>query len=273
MIKQNFSQAAKTYAKHAFVQNEIGQRLIERLEYIQFDPKVICDLGAGAGSFSPLLAKKYPEALLLGIDFSFEMLQQARVNVTHSENTLLICNDAQTLALKQDSIDLIFSNLMLQWCPNVREVLHQVFNATSPGGLFLFSTLGPDTLKEFRASWEAVDLAPHTNDFIDMHDIGDALLQIGFQDPVIESEYLTIEYPSVSKLMQDLKGIGAQNSHPNRARGLTGKEQFNAFIETYESFRSPNGLLPVTYEVIYGLAWIPSTKPEPTINALNLRHR
>jgi malonyl-CoA O-methyltransferase len=152
-------------------------------------------------------------------------------------------------------------------------VLQQVFNVTSPGGLFLFSTLGPDTLKEFRASWEAVDLTPHTNDFIDMHDIGDALLQSGFQDPVIETEYLTIEYPSAKKLMGDLKGIGAQNSHPNRARGLTGKKQFQEFTESYETFRRPNGLLPVTYEVIYGLAWIPATKPEPTLNALNLHCR
>ena len=271
MIRQHFSQAAASYAKHAFVQKEIGQRLIERLDYISCQPKVFCDLGAGTGYFNDLLAKKFPDALSLGVDLSLEMLQQARSCTPSTPNKCFISNDAHSLSFKKDSLNLVFSNLMLQWCPNVRQVLQQIFNVTSPGGLFLFSTLGPDTLKEFRASWETVDLKPHTNDFIDMHDIGDALLQSGFQDPVIETEYLTIEYPSVKKLMADLKGIGAQNSHPNRPRGLTGKKQFQTFIQNYEKLRRSNGSLPVTYEVIYGLAWIPAIKPESTSHTLDIR--
>lgn len=257
MIAKNFSQAATTYEKHAFVQREVGARLLERLDYTRLAPKIICDLGSGTGLCCAPLQARYPNAGLLATDISLEMLKQG----SPTPNQLSICNDAHHLCLKNNSIDLFFSNLAIQWCTNLREVFKQIFNASQPGGLFLFSTLGPDTLKEFRACWESVDLTPHTNEFIDMHDIGDALLHLGFQDPVLETEVLTIEYKSVQTLMRDLKGIGANNNHPQRARGLTGKKQFQAFLDAYEEDRGPNGLLPVTYEVIYGLAWIPDQKP------------
>jgi len=168
-------------------------------------------------------------------------------------HNLKVCANAYQLPFTDNSIDFIVSNLMMQWCPNLKTLLDECFRVLKPEGLFLFSTFGPDTLKELKRSWSVVDSNPHVNEFTDMHDIGDQMLQSGFQSPVMEMERLTLTYDKVIDLMHDLKGIGAQTVH-NRSKSLTGKTKFNKMIEMYESYRKDDKL-PATYEVIYGHAW------------------
>jgi malonyl-CoA O-methyltransferase len=166
-----------------------------------------------------------------------------------------LCADAEHLPLAPQSLDMVFSNLMLQWCQDPRRLFSGLARALKPGGLFIFSSLGPDTLHELRACWEAADDLPHVNSFVDMHDLGDSLIRAGFTDPVMETDRLILTYDDVDTLMQDLKRLGAHNVHAGRRKALTGKGRFDRVRELYERSRR-QGKLPATYEVVYGHAWL-----------------
>jgi len=152
---------------------------------------------------------------------------------------------------------------MLQWCHDLDAVFSGIRRIMRPGGLLLFSSLGPDTLMELRESWrEAGDEeVVHVNRFYDMHDVGDALLRTGFADPVMEVETLTLTYERVFDLMRELKRVGAYNINKGRRRSLTGPDRMQRVVAAYEQ-RRRDGRLPATYEVVYGHAWIPAA-PAP----------
>ena len=156
----------------------------------------------------------------------------------------------------KNSAELIFSSLMLQWCNDLDAVFVRIKSTLKKQGLFLFATLGPDTLKELRTSCAAADDVVHVNTFIDMHDVGDALVRAGFVEPVMDVENIIMTYDDCSSLMKDLKTLGANNVDAERHKGLTGKSKIKNMIASYENFRS-NGRLPATYEVVYGHAWAP----------------
>jgi malonyl-CoA O-methyltransferase len=165
----------------------------------------------------------------------------------------LLCADVERLPLAASCAQLAFSNLALQWC-RAEAVFAETARVLEPGGLFLFSTFGPDTLKELRAAFAAVDGHDHVNRFVDMHDLGDALVAAGFADPVMEMEMITLEYASVEAVARDLKAIGARNAMPGRPRGLSGRGRWKQVAANYERHRR-EGALPASWEVIYGHAW------------------
>jgi malonyl-CoA O-methyltransferase len=155
------------------------------------------------------------------------------------------------------SIDLVFSSLTYQWCDDPGRAFAEARRILKPNGLFLFATLGPDTLKELRASWAAVDDYVHVNTFFDMHDIGDTLVRAGMEDVVMDVEVITMHYGDCKGLMGDIKAVGAHNVNVARRRGLTGKDKFRRMLQAYEQYRSGEGL-PATYEIVYGHAWTPA---------------
>jgi len=154
----------------------------------------------------------------------------------------------------------VFSNLMLQWCQDPDAVFGECRRVLKPGGLLTFTTFGPDTLVELRRAWAAADSRTHVNRFIDMHDLGDALVRSGLAEPVMDVERFTLTYAEVRDLMRDLKDIGAHNANAGRPRGLTGKGTLARMTAAYEAFRK-DGRLPATYEVVYGQAWCPVAPP------------
>jgi malonyl-CoA O-methyltransferase len=154
-------------------------------------------------------------------------------------------------------VDLVFSNLTYQWCNDLDRSFAEVKRILRTNGLFLFTTLGPDTLKELRASWAAVDDAVHVNTFFDMHDIGDALVRIGLESAVMDVEIITLNYTDCLHLMRDIKIVGAHNINHARPHALTGKHKMQRMIAAYEIFRRDN-VLPATYEIVYGHAWAPA---------------
>jgi malonyl-CoA O-methyltransferase len=201
------------------------------------------------------LSKRYKKANIYAVDISEQMLKQARKQTSRwFSKQQVIRADAVQLPFADRSIDLLLSNLMLQWCNPLDEVFTELVRVLKPKGMILFSTLGPDTLKELRHSWAQVDDAIHVNHFVDMHEIGDTLLRVGFSDPVMDVDWLTINYHDVFTLMSALKNVGAHNVTIGRSRNLTGKGKLKAMIAAYEHYRSPEGFLPATYEVIYGYA-------------------
>lgn len=258
--RSGFDRAAKTYDQAAFIQREIGDRLIERLDYVRLQPELVVDLGCGTGAISKQLLTRYPEAEVLSLDLALGMVEETKQQ-TKSNRLAGICADVQQLPLQEDCADLLISNLMLQWCNDLVSVFQEGVRVLRPGGLFTFTTFGPDTLYELRNSWGQVDGYTHTSRFVDMHDVGDALLQAGFRDPVMDRDVITVTYPAVKGLLQDLKAIGANNATLGRNRGLTGKQRLQAFYQAYENYRLEDGMYPATYEVIFGHAWAPPIKP------------
>lgn len=245
-IRSAFNKAADSYNDYAFLQKEIALRLDQKLNVITTQVNVVLDLGAGTGLLTQKLSNRFPKSQIICLDFAQNALQNNQVK--HK-----VCADTHYLPIRNNSIDIIVSNLMLQWCGDLKQIFGECHRVLKNDGLLLFSTFGVDTLKELRKSWSVVDGQTHVNQFIDMHDIGDQLLQNGFLSPVMEMERMTLTYQNVTDLFRELKAIGAQNVE-NRSPSLTGKGKFQRMTEMYEVYRK-NGKLPATYEIIYGHAW------------------
>lgn len=253
-VRAAFDAAAADYDAVAVVQAEVRGRLLERLELFRISPRRILDAGCGTGHGARALLERYRGTAVLALDHAPGMLHAARRRRPWLRRLDAVCADAAALPLADASVDLVFSNLMLQWCNEPDRVFGEFRRVLRPGGLLLFTTFGPDTLKELRAAWQAADGATHVSRFIDMHDLGDALLRAGLAEPVMDVEHLTLTYADVRGLMRDLKTMGARNATAGRSRGLTGRARLAAVEAHYETLRR-DGRLPATWEVVYGHAW------------------
>ena len=262
-----FERAATSYDQAAILQREVCDRMLSRLDYIKFKPDTILDAGSGTGYGSNKLAVRYTVSRILAVDIALTMLLHARASVAWWKKWLpisgkcknYVCSDMEQLPLKDDCVDMVWSNLALQWCNNLKTTFAEVHRVLRSEGLFMFSTFGPDTLKELRFAFQSIDNYRHTSRFIDMHDIGDLLVQNGFATPVMDMEVITLTYEDVKQMMHDLKLIGAHNVTQGRRHGLTGKNIWRQAINQYETLRL-EGKLPATFEVIYGHAWKPQSR-------------
>ncbi len=260
-IRRNFDGVAGSYDRVAVLQQEIGERLLERLEPVRLKPALILDLGSGTGRLSARLSELYRAARIVQLDLAANMLIKSRDNNGLAERQHLLCADAENLPLADNSADFAFSNLMFQWVSDLDKAFAGIYRALEPGGLLLFSTFGPDSLLELRNSWAGVDDYVHVNAFTDMHDVGDALVRAGFAEPVLETETFTLVYNDGLALMRELKLLGAGNVNAGRQRSVTGKGKLRAMLAEYRS-RYGNDGLPATFEAVYGHAWIPETKQD-----------
>lgn len=256
-VRQAFSVAATKYDEFALLQQTVADRLIEAFEHIKIRSATILDLGAGTGYGSRLLKQQFKKAQIYQVDISVEMLKKSRTQSPRffSKNHFL-CADANQIPLANNSVEIIFSSLMLQWCNDPDRVFAEIKRVLKPGGVFLFSSFGPDTLKELRESWRKVDDDVHVNAFVDMHDIGDALMRNGMDAPILSIEHILLTYDECKQLMRELKSIGAHNVNNGRRKTLTGKQRLQKVMQHYEFYRNDNKL-PATYEIIYGHAWKP----------------
>jgi malonyl-CoA O-methyltransferase len=257
--RRAFERAAPGYDAAAVLQREIADRLLERLDYVRLQPRRILDLGSGTGYAVDGLRRHYRRAQVIALDFAYPMLLRARRRGSWLHRPWCLCADAERLPLADSVLDLIVSNATLQWCSNPDAVFAECLRVLRPGGLFLFSTFGPDTLKELRTAWSCVDGYTHVSPFADMHDLGDALVRMRFADPVMDAEHITLTYARLDDLLDDLKGIGANNATAQRPRGLTGPQRLAAVAAAYETYRREDRL-PASFEVVYGTAWVPLQK-------------
>lgn len=248
LLRRDANRLAPAFDQQDFFCSEVRDRLLERLGLIKLQPDVILELGSGTGAARTHLRSLYPQAEVLELDWAEQMLAAAA-------NGNRLCADAHALPVCDTSIDIIFSNLMLPGCAEPERIFVEARRTLKHPGLFLFSTLGPDTLKELRRAWAKVDTAPHVHEFADMHNIGDALVQAGFREPVMDVEHITITYAEVDKLIADLRNVGASNRLLNRRRGLTSPRLWQAMLAELEPVRNAAGRLGISLEVITGQAW------------------
>lgn len=268
-VRRNFARAASGYDAVAVLQREVASRMLERLDYVKIEPARVFDLGCGTGASLTALGERYRNAQVLGADVSEAMLgvgrgQSSRLRwllpFLRGNKASLLAADAQALPLKTGTQSLIWSNLMLHWLEEPQPALREMHRALDTGGLLMFSTFGPDTLKELRACFS--DGYEHTQRFTDMHDYGDMLLECGFSDPVMDAEILTMTYASVDDLFRDLRQNGAGCAMHARRRGLMGRSAWASACARYEALMK-EGRLPATFEIVYGHAW----KAAPRVTA------
>jgi malonyl-CoA O-methyltransferase len=259
LMRAAFERAAATYDSAAVVQREVADRLLSRLDLIRLAPRRILDAGCGTGYCMRSLADRYRDAQVVGMDLAHAMASAARSGrgaaADRTGRESCVCGDLERLSFGARRFDLILSSLALQWC-DPDAVFAECARVLADDGLLMFTTFGPDTLRELRAAWRAVDDSVHVHGFLDMHDIGDALVRAGFRDPVMDVERLTVTYANVIELLRDLKAIGAHNVAAGRFKALTGRRHFERFERTYRELER-DGRLPASYEVVFGHAWAP----------------
>ncbi len=265
-VRRNFARAAAGYDAVSVLPHEIATRMLERLDYVKIDPQCVVDLGCGTGSRLTALGERYAKARIVGIDASEAMLRAGKGQRSYlrwtlpflrgPKRSLLLAADAHSLPLKSGMAGLVWSNLMLHWLADPLAALREMHRVLEVGGLLMFSTFGPDTLKELRACFS--DGHEHTQRFVDMHDYGDMLIESGFSDPVMDVERMGMTYTSLDDLFRELRQNGGSCALPGRRRGLMGRRQWQGACAAYEKLRV-DGRLPVTFEVVHGHAW----KAEP----------
>lgn len=274
LMRESFDRAAVHYDEAAALQRMVADNIMERLEMIRINPTIILDVGTGTGYSAPALSQRYKDAQLVLLDIAPAMLHQARSKQSWLQKTFLnrqhyLCADAMSLPIADNSVDLIHSNLTIQWCEDLQQTFAEFRRVLKPNGLLMFSTFGPDTLKELRKSWQTVDEFTHVHQFVDMHDIGDILLHYGFADPVMDVDRYTLSYDDVYDLMRELKTLGAHNVAHTRPHTLTGPRRIKAMVNAYEQYRN-NGKIPASYEVVFGQAWSPSSQTKPSRSTVNV---
>ena len=279
-VRRAFGRAAATYDTAAALQREVGGRLAERLDVVKLVPRTVLDAGCGTGAALGELAARYPDARLVALDAAAPMVGAARERWRRSRSLFarlvgplarggatpaFVCGDVTALPLGNASVELAWSNLVLQWVDDPRRAFDELRRVLAVGGLLTFTTFGPDTLKELARAFAAVDGHTHVSRFVDMHDLGDMLVHAGFADPVMDMEMLTVTYATPAALLADLKALGATNQTRGRPRGLTGKSRRRALDDALAAL-ARDGRIPATFEVVYGHAW----KGEPRKTAEGL---
>ena len=241
--RRRFSRAAESYSGAARLETEVGARLLERLDYMKVAPRRILDAGSGPAREARSLVARYRGAQIVALDFALPLLpRRGLLQRLLGGGVIAVCGDLARLPLAAGSVELVWCNLALHWANDPLAVFREFERVLSPEGLLLFSTLGPDTLKELRAAAGAA----RVHAFIDMHDLGDMLVAAGLSAPVMDMELISIDYGAGEQLLDDLRASGQTNARADRRRGLSGRR----FLEEFR--RAP---LRATFEVVYGHAW------------------
>lgn len=260
-LRRAFARAADSYEAVATLQREVESRLLEQLDALgERKPERILDLGAGPGRAAQAMHERWPKAQVLALDFALPMLRRIAARKPWwkpgPQRLHAVCADASALPIADATADAVFSSLCLQWVVDLPRTLLGFRRVMRPDGLLLFSTFGPDTLRELREAFAAAGAGNPVTPFAAIQQVGDAMQAAGFRDPVLHRDRFTLTYPDVRTLMRELRALGAHNARADRRRSLMGKARMQRVFDAYEALRR-DGVLPSTWEVIYAQAFAP----------------
>ena len=260
-MQSEFARAAASYDNAAVLAREVGRRMAERLACVRLSPQCLADIGCATGDGVRALQTRFPAALPLAVDYAYPMLAAVRAQAgwlarLRGQAPRCISADVHALPLASSSLDLVWSNLMLHWIPDLRPAVVELHRVLAEGGLLHFALLGPDTLKELR------QLGAPIARFPDMHDVGDLLVTAGFADPVMEMEVLTLTYPTARTFLADQRQLGVRD-------GLLGHLPWRQWRRVFSLWERESGALPARFEIVYGHAW--KTSPPATAVAADGR--
>ena len=249
-VAASFSRAAAAYDSAAHLQRDVGEQLLTCLDKWKGAPTTVVDLGCGTGYFCSELKSRYGSARYLGLDIASGMVGYARTR--NGGDSDWVVADAEALPLSVESVDLVFSSLVLQWCYRPEHVFAEIGRVLSSGGLCVFTSLGPDTLKELRSAWAVVDSHQHVNTFLPGSELEAAVGKVSGLNLKLERRIFRMEYKRVRHLLEELKALGAHNMNPSRPTGLASRRALQGMLRAYEAWRTA-GVLPATYEVYFGI--------------------
>lgn len=255
VLRRRLERAAPRFDEAAVLHREVSRRLVERLDYIRLQPTAMLDLGCASGLNTQALRKRYPRADYYAMDLVAPLVAQTRRRAGRWRRPPGVCAGLDQLPFRNDSFDLVVSSLALHRVPDLAPTARELQRVLRPDGVLLFATFGPDTLDELRTAWQAADETPHVHGFVDMHDIGDALVNARLADPVMDMEHFTLTYADVPALIRDLDALGLRNALMARQPGLTSRQRWQAMETAYQALADAEGRLPATWEIAYGHAW------------------
>ncbi len=248
-VAQSFGRAATTYDTVAQLQRDVGKHLLQYVPVQIADGATVIDLGSGTGFFTRQVAARYETANIVGLDIAEGMLHFSRQRADAKQVNWL-CADAEQLPFADQSIDLVFSSLVIQWCPDLPQLMRELARALKPGGQLLLATLGPHTLHELKSAWQQVDNYVHVNQFQPQDSLRLAAIAADLAIDHFAVEQRVIYFERLTELTRELKSLGAHNINAGKPGGLTGRSRIAAFRAAYENYREARGL-PATYEVFY----------------------
>jgi malonyl-CoA O-methyltransferase len=246
-IKQSFGNASQTYDSVAELQRNVGRNLLESFLPKNLTGKVV-DLGCGTGFLTQALLPHCAD--LIALDLALPMLQTTREKL--GKKVDYVCADAEQLPFLTESINIIFSNLALQWCFPIDKALHELHHILAKDGTLIFSTFGSETLCELKSAWANVDNFTHVNEFYTALQLKSALEKAEFANIEIQSRCYISRYDSVLTLMHELKHIGAHNVNLQRCKNLTTKKSLATMMANYSCNESNE--IVATFEVISVIA-------------------
>ena len=268
-IRRRFERAAKSFDSADFVHATTRDGLFSRIQPLLVDAKIVVDLGTATGAANRELEKRFKPARVVAVDIAHNMLQKAKAKRSWRSKTSFAQARAEALPLANESVDVVFANLLLPWLDDPTQVFSEIARVLRKGGVFAFATLGPDSLQEIRRAWARVDESyAHVNRFADMHDLGDGLVNAGLRDPVLDVDRLSINYESPDRLFEDLSAVGARNTLLGRTPMLTGKGQFGAMVDALGNVAG-SGKIELDLELVYGHCWGAGPKSDPSNYRIN----
>lgn len=246
-IQQRFDRAARDYERHDALEREVGERLLQRLEYVRRPVRRALDLGCGPGRASVALESRFTGAVIVALDVSPGMLARLKQRSGGSPRLFAVMGELDRLPVAARSVDLVFSNLALQWAGDFAQALGEFRRVLRPEGMLLFSVPGPASLAELRArtgmgaSTEIPIYMP------DLRDVGDLLVSTGFSEPVMDSELIGLRYPDAAAMVRELAVTGGAGFARLPVR------------------RPAGGAVDVSFEIVYGTAFgAPEGRPVRT---------
>jgi malonyl-CoA O-methyltransferase len=260
-LRRRFDRAAQSFDEADFVHRVTRDGLFERLQAMPLAAKRVVDLGCATGSATRALAKRFRGASIVAIDASLPMLAACRAKQAWRSKTSVVQAEATALPLPDQSVDVVFANLLLPWIADPFALAREVARVLQKDGLFAFSTLGPDSLLELRTAWAGIDGGAHVHRFLDMHDVGDAMVRAGLRDPVLDVDRLAVSYGSTEALFRDLTACGGRNTLAGRQASLTGRGRFSAMQEALAD-TAVDGKMMLDLELVYGHCWGAGQRPD-----------
>lgn len=251
---RRFEQAATSFDDADFVHAVTRDGLLSRLQPLEVDAKQVIDLGSATSSALRSLNKRFSRAHIVAVDIARNMLRKGRAKKSWLAKASFVQGSASSLPFADESIDVVFANMLLPWVDELSPVFSEVARVLRKGGVFAFATLGPDSLAELRRAWRRVDADAHINHFMDMHDLGDGLVHAGLSDPVLDVDRLTVSYRNAEKVFSDLTAAGARNALLNRRSSLTGTARFAAMRSELESHANEDKI-ELELELVFGHCW------------------
>lgn len=265
-MRRRFERAAASFDDADFVHAVTREGLLARLQPLVVEASTVVDLGSATCSTSQALSKRFGRAHVISVDLAHNMLQRGRKKRAWFSRSSFVQATAAALPFSAQSIDVVFANLLLPWVDDPNQAFSEIARVLRKGGVFAFATLGPDSLLEIRRAWAQVDDSAHVNHFLDMHDLGDGLVNAGFADPVLDVDRLSISYDNTEKLFADLTAVGGRNALRQRNHALVGKQHFRQMTEELQR-SGTDGKITLDLELVFGHCW----GAGPRMDATNYR--